>query len=349
VLSDKEFYKVGETVNLSVVTDPLYQMVNWNFGDNTALDSVVINPTTHQYVCPGVYTVAVNVYDTIGVCLTKAKGDNEIKVLPVSTEMIQVTTLEENDKAIQINWKIENAEFLNNAFKLNRRLQSSSVWENITNINQQISMVDENVKTNDEIYEYQIQETSTCPDQVPNQPHHNILLNAVSEDNVKAQLNWNAYDHWPSVDRYEIYLSKDKGPFNFIGTAPLQFQYDSMGFEYCFRIKAIESGGNQAFSWSNISCAEFSQPIKTYNVITPNNDNYNELFIIEGIEYYPSSLLIIYNRWGHKVKEFEGYKNNWPSGHDIDKLSSGVYYFVLLLRDHRALQNEIKGPLSIIK
>ena len=90
-------------------------------------------------------------------------------------------------------------------------------------------------------------------------------------------------------------------------------------------------------------------PITTYNVITPNDDGKNDLFIIKGIEYYPNSLLYIYNRWGQKVKEFEGYKNNWPYGGDNDTLSSGVYYYVLLLRDSRAKKNAYKGPLSVIK
>jgi gliding motility-associated-like protein len=354
VLSDKNEYQIGETVNLDVVADPLYQMVNWNFGDNHVLDSVVIAPRIHQFSCSGEYDVSVNVYDTIGVCLTKATGTKSLKVLPVLLEMVQVTTLEANDSIVQVSWKATNADFLDNALNLNRRQITSAAWETIGTFNgQATTSLDENVKTHTEIYEYQVSQTSTCPDPNTVNPHHNILLNALSEDNRSAQLSWNAYDNWLNgVDHYEVYLQKDKGDFTLLGNThetTFKYDYDSLGFDYCFRVKAFESTGNQAFSWSNFSCAEFVPPVITYNVITPNDDAYNDLFIIEGITYYPNSVLIIYNRWGNKVKEFKGYQNNWPAGDDINDLSSGVYYFVLNLRDSRAKQNVIKRPLSILK
>jgi gliding motility-associated-like protein len=354
VLSDKNEYQIGETANLDVVADTLYQMVNWNFGDDQVLDSVVIAPTTHQFSCSGLYDVSVNVYDTIGVCPTKAIGSKPITVLPVKFEMVQVTTLEENDSILQVLWKTTNADFLDNALTLHRRMLTSPTWETIGTFNGQASSVlDETVKTHAEVYEYQLQQTSTCPDQDAIAPQHNILLNAISEDNLSAQLSWSAYDNWfNGVGSYEIYVKKDNGNYALLGNTQettFKFNYDSLGFDYCFRIKAIESNGNNAFSWSNISCVEFVPPIVTYNVITPNDDHYNDLFIIEGIKYYPNSVLIVYNRWGNKVKEFEGYQNNWPTGSDIDDLSSGVYYFVLMPRDSRAKHDVIKRPLSVLK
>jgi gliding motility-associated-like protein len=355
VISDKGQYQIGEIVNLDVTAvDPLYQMMNWNFGDNTHLDSLVISPATHKFTCAGLYDVSVNVYDTIGICQTSANGIKQIEVLPLSFEMIQVSTVEPNDSLIQILWKTTNTDFVDNPLKINKRPLSSNIEAILGTFNNQTSStIDNNVNTFSEVYEYQLSQTSSCPDQDPTDPQHNIVLTTTSEDNLSAQAIWNTYDNWKNgVDHYEVYVRKDKGDFNAIDNSQnttFSFTYDSLGFDYCFRIKAIENGGNNAFSWSNISCVQFAPPVETYNVITPNNDNFNDLFLIKGIEYYPKSLLTIYNRWGRKVKEFEGYKNNWPYGGDNDNLSPGVYFYVLTLRDARAKQGTFKGPLSILK
>jgi gliding motility-associated-like protein len=353
----KDQFQIGETIEFTINADPLYQMINWNYGDNIKLDSVAINPTTHAFLCSGMYDVAINVYDTIGICPTKASGLKQIEVLPVSFEMIQVTTQEATDSVLQILWKTQNGDFLNEALKLNRRKAASSdSWQTLVTVNgQATTLVDKLVQPTVFVYEYELEQTSSCPDQNPIEPQNNILLKAKSEDNITASLTWNPYLNWThGVDEYEIYLKIDKGEFIKIGTSQstdYAFPYDSLGFDYCFRVKALESSGNNSFSWSDISCTSFVPQVTTYNVITPNNDpqQANEIFYIDKIEFYPNNSLTIYNRWGNKVKEFKGYKNEWPYKDSQDNLSTGVYFFVLDLNDKRATQSTIKGTLSILR
>ncbi len=94
----------------------------------------------------------------------------------------------------------------------------------------------------------------------------------------------------------------------------------------------------------------FSIGVKTVkllipNIITPNNDGSNDVFIITqddrgssgnpnlkaGSEYpkindfYKTNELIIFNRWGQKVLEQKNYQNDWDGG----KLKDGVYFYVL--------------------
>lgn len=59
------------------------------------------------------------------------------------------------------------------------------------------------------------------------------------------------------------------------------------------------------------------------NVITPNSDGSNDLFIIENIG--EDSHLSVFNRWGNLVYQNENYQNNW----DASLLSDGTYFFVL--------------------
>jgi gliding motility-associated-like protein len=60
------------------------------------------------------------------------------------------------------------------------------------------------------------------------------------------------------------------------------------------------------------------------NVITPNGDGINDVFVITNADKYPNNSLIVFNRWGKKVFEQTNYDNTWDGGN----LSDGVYYFI---------------------
>ncbi|WP_159688912.1 Ig-like domain-containing protein [Flavobacterium sp. 9R] len=88
------------------------------------------------------------------------------------------------------------------------------------------------------------------------------------------------------------------------------------------------------FDDSTTSC-----DILVHNAMSPNNDNYNDLFIIERIENYPNNSVEIYDRYGKPVFRIEGYNNNskvfkglsnGPITIDRDDyLPNGTYYYVI--------------------
>ena len=74
--------------------------------------------------------------------------------------------------------------------------------------------------------------------------------------------------------------------------------------------------------------------IHIYEILTPNNDGYNDFFRILGIESFPNAVVKIYNRWGTLVFESSGYNNTnnyWDGTNQFDKkkLPVGVYYYVI--------------------
>lgn len=77
------------------------------------------------------------------------------------------------------------------------------------------------------------------------------------------------------------------------------------------------------------------------NVFTPNGDGHNHYFTILGIDGYPKSRLLIYNRWGNLVFESIDYKNNW-AGED---LSEGTYFYILERSDGLSMT----GQLSLLR
>ncbi|MBL7871905.1 MAG: gliding motility-associated C-terminal domain-containing protein [Cyclobacteriaceae bacterium] len=76
------------------------------------------------------------------------------------------------------------------------------------------------------------------------------------------------------------------------------------------------------------------------NVITPNNDEYNQVFEIENISNRSWSLKI-YNRWGSLVYESKTYLNNWDGG----DLPGGEYFYIL---NSTELNKSIKGWVSLL-
>ena len=79
--------------------------------------------------------------------------------------------------------------------------------------------------------------------------------------------------------------------------------------------------------------------VKVYNAISPNNDGKNDFLYIKGIEYYPNNTLEVYNRWGRKVFEANGYNNSTVIFNGISQdnmtiqkqegLPSATYYYAL--------------------
>lgn len=82
-------------------------------------------------------------------------------------------------------------------------------------------------------------------------------------------------------------------------------------------------------------------------VFTPNNDGFNESFVIENLENYPDNQLVIFNRWGNKVYEQNNYQNDWTGHSNVkytlgDKpLPVGVYYYVLKYANNRIKQGGV--------
>ena len=72
---------------------------------------------------------------------------------------------------------------------------------------------------------------------------------------------------------------------------------------------------------------------------SPNGDGVNDFFEILGLEDYPENKLSVFNRWGHKVFEVEGYLNDWGGWSDAPLtlgdgiLPKGTYFYVLDLGD----------------
>ena len=130
------------------------------------------------------------------------------------------------------------------------------------------------------------------------------------------------------------------GAGNLLAGAPVEFSTDyqpaetalklSLGGEYVIRLTskvavrgttctAAIPGCPATLAQRTVIVPELSVP----NIITPNNDNLNDVFVLPVSQR--GGKLELYNRWGRKVQEYASYQNTWAGGNQPD----GVYYYYL--------------------
>ncbi len=70
------------------------------------------------------------------------------------------------------------------------------------------------------------------------------------------------------------------------------------------------------------------------NVITPNGDNRNDFFIIDGVEAFDDARLEVYDRWGKLIFETDDYDAGKPTpkpdnAFDADGFEDGTYFYII--------------------
>ncbi|MFA9389576.1 MAG: Ig-like domain-containing protein [Prolixibacteraceae bacterium] len=106
--------------------------------------------------------------------------------------------------------------------------------------------------------------------------------------------------------------------------------------------------GNDSMSYQLVSPCEneatgkvifMVEELRVPEIITPNNDQKNDVLIIDGINFYPDAMLQIYNRYGHIVYQRKGYENDWGGYSNQGSfggnkpLPSGTYYYKLMYNE----------------
>jgi hypothetical protein len=99
---------------------------------------------------------------------------------------------------------------------------------------------------------------------------------------------------------------------------------------------ATDDCGNET---SHTQTIQLACPVRIYNAISANNNQQNDIFLLEGIDCFPNNQVEIFNRWGVKVFEANGYDNQnkvfkgYSEGRltiaGNKKLPTGTYFYIL--------------------
>jgi len=64
---------------------------------------------------------------------------------------------------------------------------------------------------------------------------------------------------------------------------------------------------------------------------TPNADESNDFYVVQGLDQYDNVEIVVFNRWGNKVYTMTNYDNSWNGQNDNgEDLADGTYYVIAM-------------------
>jgi gliding motility-associated-like protein len=100
-----------------------------------------------------------------------------------------------------------------------------------------------------------------------------------------------------------------------------------------YDVEVTDAGGCTVQGTFPVDCYPLT-PIIVNQLITPNDDGFNDVWIIDNLFMYPDNKVQIFNRWGTEVFEADPYENDWTGFWDRaigsnKLLPAGTYYYLI--------------------
>lgn len=83
------------------------------------------------------------------------------------------------------------------------------------------------------------------------------------------------------------------------------------------------------------------------NILSPNGDGKNDIWIIEDIEKYPDNEVTVFDRSGRTVYHTKNYKNTWNGTLSGLPLSENTYYYMIKVKKGNRYVVQ-KGYITIV-
>jgi len=147
----------------------------------------------------------------------------------------------------------------------------------------------------------------------------------------------------------EVMASGGQGDFDYqwslFENAPLLDGIDAGLYE----VEVTDAGGCSITEFFELDCYPLT-PIEVSQLLTPNQDGFNDEWVIEYLWMYPDNKVEVFNRWGTQVFEAEPYNNDWRGTWDpvigsSKLLPTGTYYYLIDTR--KKSQKPFRGFIEL--
>ncbi len=179
-----------------------------------------------------------------------------------------------------------------------------------------------------------------------------LVVEGTTAADGTVNLRWNSYTGWQNgVNTYKVVIYDANQVRTDSLDVSTQTTYDHplpAGNEQVsyYRIWAIANDANLPYSYSNLLRVERPPIIGIPNSFTPNGDNINDLFIIDG-KYVQSVQLKIFNRWGNLI--YAADSNAWDGTVNGQKVPLGTYIYQAIIKDFAGNEHIREGSVLILK
>jgi gliding motility-associated-like protein len=86
--------------------------------------------------------------------------------------------------------------------------------------------------------------------------------------------------------------------------------------------------------------------LEIYNTFSPNNDGVNDVWNIKNVNQYPNINVQIFNRYGIKLFQSNGYTSPWDGNYQNQPLPAGTYYYIISLE---SMKDKLSGFITLVR
>jgi gliding motility-associated-like protein len=154
-----------------------------------------------------------------------------------------------------------------------------------------------------------------------------------------------------AVVRPEILeILSEENSITILTVNPGNFEYsiDGINYQQSGNFTDVAGGIYFAFVRDLMGCDTVSlifPHIVIPKYFSPNNDGYNDLFELKGAEYFQSSFINVFDRYGKLIKSGDGENFSWDGTFNGIALPEDDYWYEIFIEDFK----EIKGHISLIR
>lgn len=133
-----------------------------------------------------------------------------------------------------------------------------------------------------------------------------------------------------------------------VNTGAFEYSLDGLNFQASKVFNNVPGGVYTAYIRDLAGCKIVSREfphILAPAFITPNGDGYNDRFEMKGVEYFPSSSIWLFDRYGKLIKAGKGEDFSWDGTMDGKKLPAGDYWYRISIENY----GELKGHFSLVR
>jgi gliding motility-associated-like protein len=144
----------------------------------------------------------------------------------------------------------------------------------------------------------------------------------------------------------------DNSSFQIVDTtlqSAVVFDYETKDF-YRIQVEVTDRVGNTYIDTLEINIMDVIEfdDLKAGNLVTPNDDGFNDFFEIPNVDLFANYVLCIFNDNGNRVYRKERYQNTWDGRNKNGaRLPNGTYYFTL--QEKGKEQNAFKGSIYLLR
>lgn len=113
-----------------------------------------------------------------------------------------------------------------------------------------------------------------------------------------------------------------------------------------YTVTVANANGCSSSASITIEVRDDFQAVKPNNLITPNGDGVNDLWVVENIDAYPNNTVQIFDRGGRVLFTKKGYNNTWDGTINGQPLAEGTYYYIIDFGTNKLKQ---KGFITLVR